>query len=183
MRVAAIIPARGGSTRIPRKNLAQLGGKSLLSYTVNAAFSATLVDEVYVSTDDQEIAAAARNLGAGVIWRPASLSTETAPTEPALIHAVKTLEANGRLLGAVVMLQPTSPLRPARRIDQAIELFVRTGCDTVASVHAEVGYYFLGELEADQRLRLGYDPQHRLRTQDIAPRYKENGAIYVIARD
>jgi CMP-N,N'-diacetyllegionaminic acid synthase len=180
----AIIPARGGSTRIPRKNLCTLAGIPLIAHTIRAALSAAGVDGVFVSTDDREIAEVAAAHGAEVIWRPARLATAEAPTEPALQHAVTEIEANlvGRPVERIVLLQATSPLRGAARIDEALELMQRTGCDSVVSVVPEIGYYFLGDLGPDQRLRVGYDPMHRLRTQEIPPRYRENGAVYVMTR-
>jgi CMP-N-acetylneuraminic acid synthetase len=179
----AVIPARGGSTRIPRKNLAPLGGRPLLAHTIQAALEAAQVDATVVSTDDDEIAEVALRLGAGLVRRPAELATSEAPTEPALQHAVSVVEQRtGSAVEVVVMLQPTSPLRDARRIDQAVELLLATGCDSVASVTPDRGYYFLGELDAEGRLALGYDPRNRLRTQEIPPRYRENGALYAMTR-
>lgn len=183
MNTVAIIPARGGSTRIHCKNLAPLGGLPLVAHTILAARRARHVGGVHVSTQDQAIAAASERHGAQVIWRPPSLATAACPTEPALIHAVEQIErSTARTVDAVVMLQPTSPLRGPERIDQAVELLRRSGCDAVVSVHPEVGYYFLSDLDSQGRLILGYDPQNRLRTQDIPPRYHENGAIYVMTR-
>jgi CMP-N,N'-diacetyllegionaminic acid synthase len=182
--VVALIPARGGSTRIPQKNLAPLGGHPLLAHTVLAARKANLVSNVYVSTDCSAIASASRRYGASVVRRPAELATAEAPTEPSLFHAVETIERNeARRVDVIVMLQVTSPLRRAHRIDQAIELMMRTACDSVVSVTPEVGYYFLGDIGPGGKLEVGYDPHNRLRTQDIPPRYRENGAIYVMTRE
>ena len=181
--VVAIIPARGGSSRIPRKNLVRLGGHPLVAHSILAAKHAGLIHEVFVSTDDTAIASTARRYGAEVIRRPAELSTNTAPTEPALIHAVERIEAiTGRQVSIVVMLQPTSPLRRAARIDQAVELMLRSGCDSVVGVTPQIDYYFLGDIDDSGRLQLGYDPNNRLRTQDIPPRYRENGAVYAMTR-
>lgn len=178
-----IVPARGGSTRIPQKNLAQLGGQPLLAHTLLAARQAKLVHNVYVSTDCPTIGAVARRYGASVVKRPAELATAEAQSEPALFHAVERIEKReARRIDIIVMLQATSPLRRANRIDQAIELLLQTGCDSVVSVTPEVGYYFLGDIGDGGRLEVGYDPHHRLRTQDIPPRYRENGAIYVMTR-
>ncbi len=180
----AIIPARGGSSRIPRKNLALLGGVPLIAHTIRAAQGAPEVDRVCVSTDDPEIATVARDYGALVVRRPAALATAEAPTEPALEHAVEVLEQRlGERCETIVMLQPTSPLRPAARISEAVQLMVRSGCDSVVGVVPVVDYYFHGELKQGNRLEVGYDPQNRLRTQDIPPRYYETGALYVMTRE
>lgn len=183
MRTVGIIPARGGSTRIPQKNLAPLAGSPLIAHTIRAALEAETLDGVWVSTDDPAIGAAARSFGAQVIWRPPELATAEAPTEPALQHAVQEIErAGGQPVGAVVLLQATSPLRAAHRIDEAVRLQRQTGCDAVVSVVQDIHYYFLGQVDDAGRLQVGYDPANRLRTQDIPPRYRENGAIYVTAR-
>lgn len=183
MNTVAVIPARGGSTRIQDKNLASLGGHPLLAHTIMAARRAREVGGVHVSTQCERIARASEQYGASVIWRPEELATATSPTEPSLIHAVEQVEQQtGRRVDALVMLQVTSPLRGAGRIDQAVRLLRDTGCDAVVSVHPKVGYYFLADLDPDGRMILGYDPKHRSRTQDIPPRYRENGAIYVMTR-
>lgn len=178
-----MIPARGGSRRIPAKNLAPLAGLPLIAHTIHAATAARTVERVYVSTDSPEIAGVSRRHGARVLWRPAPLCDDRAPTEPALIHAVEQIEAaSGQPVGVVVMLQATSPLRGAKRIDEAVHLLRDRGCDSVVSVVPDVGYYFLGDVDACGRLRVGYDPRERLRTQEIPPRYRENGAIYAMTR-
>jgi CMP-N,N'-diacetyllegionaminic acid synthase len=182
--VIAVIPARGGSRRIPHKNLALLGNRPLIDYTIQAALGSQHVTKVVVSTDDEQIAAVSRRCGAEVVWRPAELAVETAPTEPALLHAVREVERHlGRPADLVALLQATSPLRGACRIDEAIDLLDETGSDTVVSVVPDVSYYFLGDIDADGRFNVNYDPSSRLRTQDIPPRYRENGAIYVARRD
>ncbi|MCA9669750.1 MAG: acylneuraminate cytidylyltransferase family protein [Myxococcales bacterium] len=179
----AVIPARGGSRRLPRKNLALLGGKPLLAHSIEAARAARRLWRVAVSTDDALIADVARAYGAEVIMRPAELASDSAPTEPTLRHALEHVEQQlGEQISGVVTLQPTSPLRGANRIDQAITLLESAGADSVCAVVHNVDYYFLGDIDADGRLQVGYDPQRRLRTQDITPRYKDNGAIYVSRR-
>jgi len=180
----AVIPARGGSRRLPRKNLAALAGKPLVAHTIAAALAARSLWRVVVSTDDTLIADVARAYGAEVVMRPSELASDAAPTEPTLRHALETIEARcGTQVDGVVTLQPTSPLRGAARIDQAVALIERSGADSVCSVEANIDYYFLGDIDPRGRLVLGYDPRCRARTQDIAPRYKDNGAIYVSRRE
>jgi CMP-N,N'-diacetyllegionaminic acid synthase len=180
----AVIPARGGSKRIPRKNLAKLGGHPLIAHTIFAALRATKVDAVYVTTEDKEIAAVARRYGAKVIWRPEDLASATAPTEPCLQHALEDIEKQSKKgVDRLVMLQPTSPFRGSERIDQALELMDESSCDSVVGVFADVRYYFLGDIDEESRLTVGYDPDNRLRTQDIKPRYQETGALYVMTRE
>lgn len=136
MRVLALIPARGGSKGIPRKNIAPLGGKPLIAWTIAAARSATRVSRVVVSTDDAEIADVARAAGAEVPFlRPAEISNDAAPALPVIVHAVGWLEANGGWSAeAVVYLQPTSPFRDAADIDAAIASLQDGAADTIVSV-------------------------------------------------
>ncbi|TET51984.1 MAG: acylneuraminate cytidylyltransferase family protein, partial [Anaerolineales bacterium] len=179
-RVLGVIPARGGSKGVPRKNLVQLAGKPLLAHSIEAARQAELIDRVVVSTEDEEIAAAARGWGAEVVPRPTELATDTAPTDPVLEHAVEYLEElDGYRPGLVVLLQPTSPLRPPGLIDACIERLLETGADSLLTVFQGHTFFWRrpnGELEAN------YDPEHRPRRQDIpsAERYLlENGSVYV----
>ena len=183
MNTIAVIPARGGSTRVHDKNLASLGGHPLVAHTILAARRAREVGAVYVSTEDPAIAQASEQYGAQVIWRPRAMATATSQTEPCLIHAVEQVERlTDHRVDALVMLQATSPLRGGRRIDEAVRLLRSSGCDAVVSVNPQVGYFFLADLAPGDRLILGYDPRDRPRTQDIKPRYRENGAIYVMTR-
>jgi CMP-N,N'-diacetyllegionaminic acid synthase len=135
--VLAIIPARGGSKGIPRKNIALLKGKPLISYTVRAAIDAERVDRVVVSTDDEEIRSVAAQWGAEVPFlRPAELATDDASSVDVVQHCLDTLKNDFRYVpDVIVLLQPTSPLRNERHIDEAIELFTADpDCDACVSV-------------------------------------------------
>jgi CMP-N-acetylneuraminic acid synthetase len=141
MRALGVIPARGGSKGVPHKNLRRLGGRPLLAYTADAARSSRLA-RVCVSTEDAEIAAAARALGLDVPFvRPAALAADDAPMLPVLQHAVQALAESGAQFDAVVLLQPTSPFRRAEHIDQALALLESSGADSVVSV-LEVPHQF-----------------------------------------
>lgn len=134
----AIVPARGGSTRMPRKNLARLAGRSLVSWAVNAATSSSSVGRVLVSTDDEEIAEEARRAGGEVPWlRPAHLAGAKISTLDVLVHACEWALAQDDPPDVAVLLEPTSPLRPAGLVDEAIRL-LRSDPDasSVASVAA-----------------------------------------------
>jgi len=142
MNVLGVIPARGGSKGIPDKNLALLCGRPLLAYTADAAKGSTRITRTIVSTDDQRIAECARSLGLEVpFMRPASLAGDDMPMLPVLQHALETMDANGFAADAIVLLQPTSPLRRAWHIDAAIDSLERTGADSVVSV-VEVPHQF-----------------------------------------
>ncbi len=130
MEVVALVPARGGSKGIPRKNLAPLAGKPLLAWTLEAARGAETVTRVVVSTDDVEIAAAARELGAEVLRRPAELAADDTPMLDVIRHALGELGA----CDVLVLLQPTSPLRRAEHVDEAVRALLDSGADCVVSV-------------------------------------------------
>jgi N-acylneuraminate cytidylyltransferase len=122
--VLAIVPARGGSKSIPRKNIRRLGGVPLLAYSIEAGLTARSVDRVIVSTEDEEIAAVARRCGAEVPFlRPQPLAEDTTPDCPVFVHALEWLEAqDGWLPEVVIHLRPTSPLRPIDCVDRALQL-------------------------------------------------------------
>jgi N-acylneuraminate cytidylyltransferase len=134
MRVLGIIPARGGSKGIPRKNLALLNGRPLLSYTAETALLSTRLTKVVLSTDDQEIADYGRSLGIAVpFMRPSELAQDQSPTIDALLDVLQRLRELGETYDAVFTLQPTNPLRTLADIDGAIALLERTGADSVIS--------------------------------------------------
>src|ERR1043165_7692073 len=123
IRVLGIIPARGGSKGIPRKNIRLLAGKPLLQYTAEAAQKAKLLTRVILSTEDEEIAEVGRRCGLEVPFlRPANLATDTTPTLDVVQHLVQTLEKTGARYDAICLLQPTAPLRERGQIDACIEL-------------------------------------------------------------
>lgn len=136
MKVLAIIPARGGSKGIPRKNIAPLGGKPLIAWTIAAARSATSISRVIVSTDDNEIAQISKAQGAEVPFlRPPEISSDTTPALPVIQHAVDWLAGNDNWQAdAIAYLQPTSPFRTAADIDASIAIMHERAADTVVSV-------------------------------------------------
>jgi CMP-N,N'-diacetyllegionaminic acid synthase len=133
--IIGVIPARGGSKSIPRKNLASVAGRPLLAYTAQAALGATRLDRIILSTDDAEIADVGRALGLEVPFlRPPTLAGDTTEMIPVMRHALDRLTEHGAGPTALVLLQPTSPLRSARHIDEAIELLLQSNAETVVSV-------------------------------------------------
>jgi len=128
MHTIAIIPARGGSKGIPRKNIKVFCGKPLVAWSIEAALEAKHIDEVYLSTEDKEIAETGKKYGAKISVRPNELSTDSATTKAVLIDFVNRYECD-----VLVVLQPTSPVRINGLVDRAVERFVETGADTLAT--------------------------------------------------
>ncbi len=130
----AIIPARGGSKRFPRKNIALLDGRPLLHYAVEAAKKAAIFDRIVVSTDDKEIAGIAEGLGAEVLMRDAELGSDDATVPQVCIDVISKYEKKGVEVGNICILLPTSPLRAGDDIRKAFELFESSGADYLMSI-------------------------------------------------
>ena len=178
----AIIPARGGSKGVPRKNIRIVAGKPLIAWNIEAALVAETVDEVVVSTDDPEIAAVSARYGATVVKRPAEISGDTATSESALLHAIRTLDGAGRHPDEVVFLQCTSPLTTAEDIDACVRAMSENGADTAFT--AKEFFYFIWRKEPDgNAVGINHDKRFRPRRQDREPQYEENGAVYVMKTD
>jgi CMP-N-acetylneuraminic acid synthetase len=184
MNVLGVVPARGGSKAIPLKNLHLVGGRPLLAYTADAVRESRRLTRVVLSTDDDEIAEAGLRLGFEVPFRrPYDLASDEAPMMPVLRHAVAEMRARGFTADAVVLLQPTSPLRRGEHIDRAVELLVSSGADTVVSV-VEVPHQFtpasIMRLEGE-RLR-PFDGSSATRRQDKPRVYARNGPAVLAVR-
>jgi CMP-N,N'-diacetyllegionaminic acid synthase len=181
-RYLAIVPARGGSKRLPGKNLLRLGGRPLLGYTLEAARAARRLDAVVVSTDSQQIAEYALAQGVDTQGlRPSEISGDTSPVVAALQEAHAKFTRRQPPVDAVILLQPTSPLRTARHIDEAITLFESSGADTVTSVRASREHPSWTWREAGGAL-VPYSSMREMELDRSAmPRtFVETGAIYVI---
>lgn len=184
MKVLAVVPARGGSKSVPRKNIAPLGGLPLIGYTLRAAKAASRLARCIVSTDDAEIAETAKRLGGDVpFMRPAGLATDAALSLPVLQHALAWAEAADGPYCAVMMLQPTSPLRTAADIDAAVETLEKTGSDSVVSV-VDVGGWHparMKRITGDGVLENldGPGEEDMRPRQALPPVYIRNGAIYL----
>jgi N-acylneuraminate cytidylyltransferase len=178
----AIIPARGGSKGVPRKNLREVGGMPLVERAVRAAAAASTVDLVVVTTDDSEIADAAVMAGARVVRRPADLSGDTASSESALLHAIDVLGADGETVDTVVFLQATSPFIPPKGIDEAVRHIRDDRFDSVFSAHETYGFLWRRG-ESGQAEAINHDAAHRPRRQDREPHYLETGAFYAFSAE
>jgi CMP-N,N'-diacetyllegionaminic acid synthase len=182
-RTVAIVPARGGSKGLLRKNLRDLAGKPLIAWTLAAAQAARGVDRLVVSTEDAEIAAVARALGAEIVERPATLAQDETPTLPVLRHALDTL---GEVPDAVLTLQPTSPLRTAAHIEAALAAFYADPrADSLVST-IDVPHVFhprsVMKRDAEGYLVPYLDEAQPHRRQDKEPVFARNGAAIYVTR-
>jgi len=175
MSVVAVIPARGGSKGVPGKNLRPVGGIPLVTRAVASARSSRFIDRVIVSTDDPFITAVADDAGAEVFGRPASLATDHASSESALMHVLDTLPKDPDVL---VFLQATSPFIDTDALDEAIDRVLGGAEDVVFS--AVQSHAFLWRLGTGGARGVNHDAAYRQRRQDRAPEYRETGAFYVM---
>lgn len=189
MRFLAVIPARGGSQGIKGKNLAPLGGRPLIAWTIEAARSCASLTTVVVSTDSDEIASAARANGAvAPFLRPADLSTGKAPVIGAVRHALDFYAREGRAFDAIVLLQPTSPFRRADQIEAAVGEFQCRRPDTLVSVirvpHNMVPSSLMRRVGREDGLWLESPAGQVVRRQDKETAYARNGpAILIVASE
>jgi YrbI family 3-deoxy-D-manno-octulosonate 8-phosphate phosphatase len=177
--IVAVIPARGGSKGVPRKNVAPVGGMPLLAHSVLHARRSRHVDLVVVSTDDDEIAAIAEGYGAVVVRRPAALASDEAPSEPAVRHALDEVrDRHDGEIELVVFLQPTSPIRQPGDLNGAIERVRAEGADSLFSACPQHGFVWRA---SDTGLEsVTYDFRERRRRQDLGGEdWEENGSFYV----
>jgi CMP-N,N'-diacetyllegionaminic acid synthase len=177
--VTAIITARGGSKGLPRKNLRPLRGRPLIAYTIAAASACPLVAGVYVSTEDDEIAAVSAGYGAKIVKRPVQLATDNAKSIDAVRHALSQLASARLVTDYVVLLQPTSPLRAAKQLTECLTSFVGSRFASVVSVceaeHHPRKMMFAGA----ERLEPLFGPEWLDSPRQLLPVvYRQNGAIY-----
>ncbi|HWQ84211.1 MAG TPA: acylneuraminate cytidylyltransferase [Anaerolineales bacterium] len=184
MKCLAIIPARGGSKGIPRKNIRPLAGKPLLAYNIEAARASRYIQRVVVSTDDPEIARVAQQSGAEVVWRPAEISGDNASSESALLYTLTTLQNQEAYAPELlVFLQCTSPLTLAEDIDGTITALLDQDADSALAVIPF--HYFLWQRGVDSAGQpdasgINHTKTVRPLRQEREPQYLETGAVYVM---
>lgn len=179
-KIIVIIPARGGSKGVPRKNVRLLAGKPLIAHSIEAALKSKYVEQVVVSTEDKEIADVSREFGVNIIKRPEELAQDSSPTIDTIFHVLNFLESKNDSFNVVVLLQPTSPLRTADDIDDAIELFLKTECESLISVCEAIHPpFWYSKIEEGYLKPLFEEKYLDMRRQDIPKTYLPNGAMYI----
>lgn len=182
-KILAVIPARGGSKGIPRKNIRDLNGKPLIAYTIEEAKKSKYLDRIIVSTEDEEIASVCRNFDAEVPFlRPKELAEDNSPTVDCVIHMLDWLKENEKYKpDYVCLLQCTSPLRTFEDIDGTIEKMISTDMDGAVSVcEAEVNPYWSNVFNGDQLKYFLEEGRKITRRQDLPRIYRLNGAVYAV---
>ena len=181
-KILSIIPARGGSKGLPRKNIADLAGKPLIAWTIEASLNSKYITKTMVSSDDKEILDISVEYGAEIIKRPENLASDDATSESVVKHAIDCLEATGEVFYIVVLLQPTSPLRNSKDIDKAFEIMFDSDAAAVISTcefDNKILKTFMknsnGFLESVSDKKYPF-----MKRQDLPLVYMSNGAIYII---
>jgi CMP-N,N'-diacetyllegionaminic acid synthase len=182
MRILALITARGGSKRLPGKNIRMLGGKPLIVWSIDVAKNIPVICDILVSTDDPTIAVVCKEAGAYVPWlRPAELATDTASSVDVALHALDWYEAENSAVDGILLLQPTSPFRTQVTIKRGFELFSNHGYKPVLGVsptHAHPMWTL--KMEGDYIVPFIQDHGFGTRSQDLPPAYVANGSFYLI---
>lgn len=181
-KIIGIIPARGGSKGIRKKNIVDLAGKPLIAYTIEQAKGSKYIDKIIVTTDDEEIADISRSLGAEVPFsRPKALATDEAKGIDVVLHAITWFDSNEESFDIVMMLQPTSPLRLSEDIDKAIEvLFLKNAMAIVSVCKSEHHPLWSNTLPEDSNMKNFINPEYMNKNrQELPVFYRLNGAIYL----
>src|SRR5258705_8288939 len=177
--VLAVIPARGGSKGIPRKNVLPLCGRPLIAWTIKAAQRARSVNRILVSTDDREVADVSRQFGAEVMKRPAAISGDRSSSEAALLHVLDSLrKREGYEPDILVLLQCTAPLTSAEDIDGTVGVLMQRELDSAVAV-VEFHHFLWEEIDGSF-VGINHDKNVRLMRQDRMPQYLETGAVYAM---
>lgn len=184
MKIVAIIPARGSSKRLPNKNITEIDGKPLIAYTIESAIESKRINKIVVSTDDKKIADVSRNYGILVIDRPVEYSTDSAPIEWALRHAVRYLEENEKYTAdIIVLLQANVPIRKKGVIDKVIDKLIQTSADSVVTVYeVDQRPEWMKRLVDDDKI-VALQKSAAIRMQDLPKLYLLDGAVSAIRKE
>jgi len=181
MNILAIIPARGGSKGIPKKNVKSFAGKPLISHSINVANKSTYITRIIVSTEDIEISEISMEYGAEILDRPQNLAGDDSSTIDVILHSLNLLKLNENYIpDIVVLIQPTSPLRLIKDIDDSIKLFINNNCDSVISVcEVEPSPYWGLKIEKNYLKPAFGEKYLESKRQDLPKLYVPNGSIFI----
>lgn len=185
MRILALIPARGGSKRLPGKNIRVLGTKPLIAWSIDVAKDVPEICDILVSTDDAVIASVCSDAGALVPWlRPADLATDTASSVDVVLHALDWYETQKGTVDGILLLQPTSPFRTKKSIFKGIELYIENGLKPILGV-SPTHAHPMWTLKMDGEYVVPFFKEHGIgsRLQDLPTAYVVNGSFYLISPD
>lgn len=172
MKTIAVIPARGGSKRLPDKNILLFGGIPLIAHSILYAKANAVIDEVYVSTNSEPIKEIALKFGAKVIDRPENISGDVEPTVSALKHVLETIEMN---VENIILLQPTNPLRPDNLLNDAFNIYQKESYNSLFTVSRN--HQKFGKIKDSKFIPFNYEIGQR--SQDLEPLFFENGLLYI----
>jgi N-acylneuraminate cytidylyltransferase len=178
MKTICIIPARGGSKGIPKKNIIDFNGQPLISYSINQALACDSISSVYVTSDCENILEVSQNYGAKTILRPSEISSDISSSEEALIHAILKVKEN---FDSVVFLQATSPIRTPDDIEKGLRCFHDKKLDSIFSV-SKTENCFIWQEKPEGIKSINYDYKHRKMRQELTSQYTENGSIYIFEK-
>lgn len=188
MKILGLIPARGGSKGVPKKNIKHLLGKPLIGYTIDVAHNSTLLDKTILSSDNDEIISVSKELGLEVPFiRPLELAEDTSPTIGVVIHALEYYKSIGKHFDAVCLLQVTNPFRTAEFVDKAIQKFIDAKTDSLISVLEvphEFNPHWIFEANENEHLKISTGEEQIItRRQDLPKSYYRDGSIYITKSD
>ena len=183
MKIVAIIPARGGSKGIPRKNLISICGKPLIAWSIIQASESQMIDDVYISSDDEEILQVGMDYGARPIKRPIEIAGDNATSESAWLHAIDVIENTGIKLDLVVGMQATSPIRHSKDLDNAIQQLNLTRYKSLMAGNEIEDFHIWRRNRNGDAESINYDYRNRQRRQNIEKKYLENGSFYIFQPD
>jgi len=184
MKILAIIPARGGSKGVPKKNIKLLGGKPLIAYTSEIALQSQYLSTVILSSEDETIIDIAKKLGIQVPFvRPFEFSLDNTPSIDVVVHALKWYANQNIFFDAICLLQPTSPFRTVNFLDNAIKKFIESGSDSLVSVQKvphEFNPHWTFEVNQNNHLRIATGENEIIkRRQDLPTTFFRDGSIYI----
>jgi len=178
MNIICVIPARGNSKEIINKNIINFCGKPLIAWSIEQALASNNINDVYVSSDSDQILQISNEYGAKKIKRPDNIAGDESTSEDALIHAINQIEKDNEKIDLVVFLQGTSPLRSSEDIDEAIKVFINDELDSLFSA-CDLKDLMMWKNKEDNLTSINYDYKNRKRRQDMQKQYGENGSIYI----